>query len=203
MKCKSCKCNIEKWKEVRWNLYTYCTPKHRQEHQRELARKQKEKDLKKREAEKKREKKEKVLERKAKKREEKKTSIAVLTKKLDKIVSEYIRKRDCLLTTWTITHWVCITCWEKKEYSHFDAGNFVSRANRATRWNEFNISLQCKVCNCWGWWRQYEHWIALDKKWGQWTAQRLIEDWKQVKIYKSWDLLDMIMDFITKLWNLK
>ncbi len=119
-RCKTCKCNIEKWKEVRWNLYTYCTPKHRQEHQRELARKQKEKDLKEREVE--------------KKREEKKTSIAVLTKTADKLWSELIKIQ------WGNKCWYCWKwSWEVQLHSH----HLFTRSRKATRWD-----LENGICLC-------------------------------------------------------
>lgn len=134
---------------------------------------------------------------KTKIKEKKKVSIIALSKVADKLASEYIRKRDCLATTWTLTHWICITCWERKEYSQFDCWHFITRANRNTRWDEKNMSLQCKVCNCWGWWRQYEHWIALDKKWWEWTAQSLLNKSKQIKKLTSFELLEII-DFYKK-----
>ena len=137
-------------------------------------------------------------------RDKKANSISVLGKKLDKVFSEYIRKRDAIATTGYLWEIVCITCNERKEYYQFDCWHFVSRANRSTRWEENNCNAQCKVCNNRWWGRQYEHWKAIDKKYWEWEADRLITKWQEVfKVTRGYlqDKIDDISDKLSSLDN--
>lgn len=80
--------------------------------------------------------------------------------KLDDSFSLFIRLRDsdhqgvCK----------CITCGEFKHYTDMDAGHFVTRDNMATRWEEENVNAQCQSCNRFKGGKQYEHGLAIDKK---------------------------------------
>lgn len=141
-------------------------------------------------------------EKKILKRDAKKISVSVLGKKLDKVFSEYIRKRDAFASSINWDMIVCITCWEIKNYSQFDCWHFVGRANRTTRWEEKNCNAQCKVCNNWGWGRQYEHWKAIDRKYWEWTADILIKLWHEPFKVKSERLQERIKYFQEKLGTL-
>ena len=144
---------------------------------------------------------EKIKVRKEKAKVKKQNSISYLTKKADTIFSEYIRKRDCLLTTWTLERWICITCWEQKEYKQFDCWHFITRWNKSVRWDEYNCNLQCKVCNWWCWGRQYEHWIAIDKKYWSGTAEKLLV--KSRTVFKlSPEILNTIIIAYTEKLNI-
>lgn len=136
---------------------------------------------------------------KAQKIEAKKISVSVLSKKLDKIFSEYIRKRDALETTWTLQKIRCITCWEIKDYYQFDCWHFITRASKSTRWEEKNCNAQCKVCNNWWWWRQYEHWKAIDLKYWNWTADLLVRLWHEPQKLSSERLQERIKYFEEKI----
>lgn len=135
-------------------------------------------------------------------REKKKVSISVLTIKADKILSEYTRKRDCIKTSGTIEKGVCITCWELKNYEQFDAGHFVTRASRSTRWQEQNVNAQCKACNWWWSGRQYEHGVAIDKKYWEGTADRLIRLWHIPQKITREFLEEIINEYTLKLNDL-
>jgi len=64
-----------------------------------------------------------------------------------RLCSEYIRKRDCLKTTGTLTHGICCTCGVYKEYKLLDAGHFLEGRKAAVLFDERNIHAQCKRCN--------------------------------------------------------
>jgi hypothetical protein len=179
LKCKNCECKFQENQLVTGWIYKYCSKKCRVNHSRSTIRIQKEK----------------IKLRKVKKREIKRESVPVLKKKLDTIFSRYIRLRDCLLTTWTRDRWICITCDEEKDYAQFDAGHFVSRWKMVTRWNKYNVNLQCKACNWFGAWEQYKHWLAIDKKYGKWIANQLIESSKEICILNSVYLNEMISHY--------
>jgi hypothetical protein len=88
---------------------------------------------------------------------------------LDRIFSEYIRRRDadengiCR----------CITCNQPFHWKDGDAGHFIQRDRMATRWNEHNVHAQCKRCNRFRSGEQYQHGKAIDARHGAGTADRL------------------------------
>lgn len=96
----------------------------------------------------------------------KKSDRQKLIAKLDTIFSEWVRLRDsdeqgiCK----------CITCGDFKHWRSMDAGHFITRENMGTRWEEPNVNAQCPHCNRFKSGRQYEHGIAIDKKYGAGTA---------------------------------
>lgn len=83
-----------------------------------------------------------------------------LVDKLDTIFSEFIRLRDC--DDQGICK--CITCGDFKHWREVDAGHFITRENMATRWEEENVNAQCQHCNRFKSGKQYEHGLAIDKK---------------------------------------
>jgi len=65
-----------------------------------------------------------------------------LEKKLDRVFSEFIRKRDT-----NNGFGRCCSCGAFKPYSELDCGHFINRKWRATRWHEENCHIQCIHCN--------------------------------------------------------
>lgn len=63
---------------------------------------------------------------------------AQLKKQLDKIFSEYIRRRD---------EGQCYTCPKKDEWKKMQNGHFVPRQYLAVRYDEVNCHCQCYACN--------------------------------------------------------
>ena len=61
--------------------------------------------------------------------------------------SKFIRLRDCLKTTGTLTYGKCITCGKLLNIGFCDAGHFVSRRYNSTLFDEKNCHLQCRYCN--------------------------------------------------------
>lgn len=97
-------------------------------------------------------------------------------KKADKYFSEYIRLRD----TGPGGFGYCITCNKKAHISELDAGHFIDRSKKATRYNENNVNAQCITCNRFQSGRQYEHGKAIDKKYGKGTADKLLKTSQQI-----------------------
>lgn len=62
--------------------------------------------------------------------------------KLDQEFSEYIRRRFSVNGLC-----VCVTCGRAGEWKELDAGHYISRVWRATRWDERNVRPQCPRCN--------------------------------------------------------
>lgn len=63
--------------------------------------------------------------------------------KLDRIFSEYIRRRD------SDSNGIgrCISCDEFVHWQKADAGHYVNRKHMSLRYDERNVNLQCRACN--------------------------------------------------------
>lgn len=92
-----------------------------------------------------------------------------LIKKLDEEFSLFIRVRDCNNEGFTR----CVTCNHYDHWRSFDCGHFMSRSHMATRYHEQNCSSQCGGCNGPKSGKQFDHGLALDKRWGHGTAIRM------------------------------
>ena len=66
-----------------------------------------------------------------------------LVKKLDRIFSQYIRLRDVMPNGYGR----CISCGKIKHYKDLDAGHFFGRTHMSTRFDEDNVSAECRFCN--------------------------------------------------------
>lgn len=78
--------------------------------------------------------------------------------------SKYIRIRDCIRTTWTKNIFKCCSCRSLTLFEEWDAGHFISRSYKQTKFDERNVCAQCRKCNrfqqgCWD--RMYEHILKL------------------------------------------
>lgn len=73
--------------------------------------------------------------------------ISTLKKKAWKVFSEYIRLRDCLLTTGLADYGKCITCQKTIPKSLLQAGHFISGRHNANLFSERGTHAQCYNCN--------------------------------------------------------
>lgn len=80
----------------------------------------------------------------------------------DRWFSKFIRLRD--------KDKPCITCGS---YGQKDCGHFISRRFEATRYDERNSHGQCLKCNRFEYGNQYEHGKAIDRLYGEGTADHL------------------------------
>ncbi len=63
--------------------------------------------------------------------------------KLDKVFSEYIRRRDADESGYV----KCCTCPTVKHWKEMDAGHYITRSHLMTRWGVLNVNTQCHECN--------------------------------------------------------
>ena len=94
--------------------------------------------------------------------------------KLDRVFSKFIRLRDSDDNGYCY----CITCGEPVNWKYeCDAGHFVVRGKLIHRFNEKNVHAQCKSCNNkdWNQGEQYLHGKAIDEKYGEGTADELMQ----------------------------
>ena len=62
--------------------------------------------------------------------------------KLDRVFSEYIRKRDS-----KDGYFTCISCGRVLTYEQADCGHYINRKHMSTRYSEVNCTAQCRKCN--------------------------------------------------------
>jgi hypothetical protein len=116
----------------------------------------------------------------------KKISRRSLVKKLDAIVSQYIRARDKK----------CVVCGSTEKLTN---GHLFSRQAYSTRWDEVNCHCQCWGCN----YRHefdyypYEQWFK--NKYGEERYHELHRQFVTPRKFKDFQLLEMIEEYKEKL----
>lgn len=125
------------------------------------------------------------------KQSKKPVDIKRLTARLDKYFSEYVRRRDADKNGVVR----CCTCNTPHHWKDIDAGHFVSRDRKATRWDKKNVHPQCQYCNRFRSGEQHKHGLYIDKRYGAGTAQQLqdISRIRGCKVDNGWILI-MIED---------
>ena len=124
-----------------------------------------------------------------------KRSYASLKRQLDKVFSEFIRRR--LASAAGIA--VCVTCGSRKNWKEMQCGHFIPRHYLAGRWHILNCAVQCPSCNVWGRGRYPEFAAWGVNTYGQsWLTDMVALKRQPVKL-KSHDLENMIEDFEKKL----
>jgi 5-methylcytosine-specific restriction endonuclease McrA len=112
-------------------------------------------------------------------------SIQQLKKLADKVVSEYIRRRD---------KGVCFTCGNTKEWKYQQAGHFVSRVYGNLRYYEKNINCQCYVCNVMRHGNMDEYAIKLQRKYGPGILEELNKFKKMPTTPFKWTDLNLLIN---------
>ena len=85
-----------------------------------------------------------------------------LKAKLDKVFSEYIRKRDTNNGVFR-----CISCGRLLPYEQADCGHYINRQHMATRFDEMNCNAQCRKCNRFSEGNMSGYRFGLVKKYGE------------------------------------
>jgi len=124
----------------------------------------------------------------------KKPSRKTIVNKLDKVFSEYIRRRYAKNNIAE-----CVTCGKKDHWKNLQAGHFMSRKHYATRWDEENVEVQCMACNVYRYGEQY----LFAKHLGQEKADELLAKSRTMVKLKDWELLEMIDIYKEKLLELE
>lgn len=114
--------------------------------------------------------------------------------KLDKVFSEFIRRRD---------KGKCFTCGAKKEWKDTDAGHYIKRQHLATRWSEVNVNCQCMGCNRFRDGNKEVYAIRLERKYGYGILQKLEVLRDKGKRFKLSELEELIEKYQNKLKELQ
>jgi 5-methylcytosine-specific restriction endonuclease McrA len=124
----------------------------------------------------------------------KKPSRKTIVTNLDKVFSEYIRRRYAKNGIAE-----CVTCGKKDHWKNLQAGHFMSRKHYATRWDEDNVEVQCMACNVYRYGEQY----LFAKHLGEKKADELLAKSRTMVKIKDWELQDMIEIYKKKLLELE
>lgn len=84
-----------------------------------------------------------IKKKKSDKPKKRQPSQTTLVKKLDKVFSQYIRLRDAFPNGM----FRCVSCGQIKPFEQADAGHYHSRRHMSTRFDEENVSSECRFCN--------------------------------------------------------
>ena len=124
----------------------------------------------------------------------KKPSRKTIVNNLDRVFSEYIRRRYAKNGIAE-----CVTCGKKDHWKNLQAGHFMSRKHYATRWDEENVEVQCMACNVYRYGEQY----LFAKHLGQEKADELLAKSRTMVKLKDWELEEMIEKYKQKLLELE
>lgn len=108
---------------------------------------------------------------------------------LDRVFSEYIRKRDS--QQFKGVAFKCISCGQIKPYGDADCGHFFSRTHMATRFDEDNAHAECKHCNRFSSDHLYYYQINLIKKIGQGGLDALEIRHREIKKWSTLELKEL------------
>lgn len=61
--------------------------------------------------------------------------------------SLYIRARDCIKTTGSISRGKCVTCGREFDFKDLQAGHFVQGRGNGVLFSEMGVHAQCRQCN--------------------------------------------------------
>lgn len=126
-----------------------------------------------------------------------KKSLSSLKTKMDKLWSEWIRRKDAKGGMVA-----CVTCGTVKRWQEQQCGHFVSRVHLATRFLEQNCAPQCGRCNVLLRGNMIEYAVWMEANWG-WQAIRDLRELKHTTVkYSRSDYESMIEDTKAKLASL-
>jgi hypothetical protein len=117
-----------------------------------------------------------------------------LVHKLDDAFSEYIRLRDADENGIVS----CITCGDRQHWRDVDCGHFVKRGNASVRWNLKNSAGQCRLCNSTHDGMEDLHAEAIDRKYGEGTAEELRRLGRQDEKFAAHELQAMIKELVAE-----
>jgi len=125
-------------------------------------------------------------------------SISSLENKLDRIYSEYIRRKDADEGGTTS----CVTCQKLMFWKDAHCGHFIKRQHRAVRWEPKNTHVQCPKCNFYLNGNDAAYAVFIIDRYGRETYDELMAArGKEFKRYRT-DYLELIETYQNKLRGL-
>jgi len=125
----------------------------------------------------------------------KKRTNAQFKKLLDKIYSEYVRKKDA-----KNGYVRCYTCDKRLHWKEAHCGHYIPRNNLSTRFDERNTKPQCVGCNIFGNGKPDIFALRLEKDYGNGILQELHRTKQQVIRYFPYDeMIERYQSLLKKL----
>lgn len=112
--------------------------------------------------------------------------LSTITRKLDSLVSQYVRARDGR----------CVVCGST---DNLQCGHFISRVFINTRWDLRNCNAQCAACNRYHELDVVPYMRAMEQIHGRQIIDELSELAHRTKVLKRIERLALIEDMKTKL----
>ena len=125
-----------------------------------------------------------------------KKSIRSLIKKLDKVFSEFTRKKGAIDGTEK-----CVTCGVRRPWKELQCGHFISRRHASVRFDSRNVAPQCAKCNVFRYGEQYLFGKYVNDTYGVGTADELFKKSRESKKWSIPELEELIQHY-NKLNNL-
>lgn len=120
-----------------------------------------------------------------------------LKAKLDKLFSEFIRRRDADKNGIV----KCCSCGKLVDWKESDCSHFVSRQYLWTRYDERNCNASCRKCNRFEEGRKEEYALFLVKKYGVEILEELNS--AKWKVYPQFPYAEKILEYEEKLKELE
>lgn len=120
-----------------------------------------------------------------------------------KIFSQYIRLRDCLITTGTSELGRCFTCQESAKFKELHAGHFLKGRYPSILFIETNCHAQCYRCNIMLGGNQLNYYKNMIKIYGERHVKELIKHKNQARKLTSYDLVKIHQVYLNKIYDLK
>lgn len=114
------------------------------------------------------------------------------------VFSEWVRRKDS--TTEGTAR--CVTCGALAHWSQMDAGHFWKRQHQATKFDPFNVAVQCTRCNRFRGGAEAEHAAYIIKEYGLIVFDELEERHRQVKKWRRDEIEGLILEYRGKLEGL-
>ena len=138
-------------------------------------------------------------------------SVTASKKKAWKAFADYIKTRDALKTTGTLTHCVCVTCGGtfpvayQKQGAYIQAGHAIDGRGKNILFDEDLVNGQCSACNCVFNGRLPEYAGIMIKKHGQewWDEKCRFARKPAAQSWKAFMLMEIESEYAARLADLK
>jgi len=106
-----------------------------------------------------------------------------------KLFSRYIRLRDCLATTGTLTDGKCFTCGREYPFRQLQAGHFVAGRHNGNLFSERGCHAQCALCNIYNHGNTLEYRRQVIRKYGIGADEELEKEAAVIRKFTVEELL--------------
>jgi hypothetical protein len=124
---------------------------------------------------------------------ERKLSISSLKKKCWNLFSQYIRLRDCKMTTGCPAFGLCFTCDKRYHFKLLQAGHFVPGRHNSNLFSEKGTHAQCYNCNINLHGNTLEYRRRVIAMYGPGTDEELEAEARVVRKYTVFELQEKIL----------